>query len=92
MQIDKVIYGLNSNTRRKILKLLCKRDMTAPEIFKELKNGVPSYRQSVSKGLEILRECGLLIKYYDDEKKHLYYKITKKVITLRLDTISIIKG
>lgn len=90
MQIDKVVYGLNSDTRQKILKLLCKRDMSAPEIFKELKNGVPSYRQSVSKALDILRESGLVIKYYDDKRKALYYKIAKKKVILKLDTLTVV--
>jgi len=89
MKFDEVIHALNFERRREIIKLLCKRDMSAPQIYVALGKDAPVYRQSVNKSLEILKKAGLIEKYYDDEKKALYYRVKKKVITLYLDRMTI---
>lgn len=89
MQLDKVIHALDADLRRKILSLLCHEDMTASEVFLELKQDAPKYRQSVNKALEILKESGLVRKYYNDTKKALYYRIVKKNLSLNLEEMSV---
>ena len=89
MRLEKVIYALNSDLRRKILRLLCNEDMTASEVFLELKQDAPKYRQSVNKTLEILKESGLVRKYYNDTKKALYYRIVKKNLSMNLEEMSV---
>lgn len=89
MEMNKVIFALNSETRRKIIQLLYKEDMTAVEVFVKLKSSAPIYRQSINKALEILKECGLVEKYYDDNRKGLYYRLLKKEITLELKNMVI---
>lgn len=89
MNLDKILRGLKAETRREILKLLCKKDMTAPEIYSALGKRAPVYRQSINKSLELLKEVGLVEKYYEDTKKALYYKITKKVYVIKLDQMSV---
>jgi len=84
MNLEDSIKGLNSKTRREILKLLCKENLSAIEVYRKLKNGGPKYRQSINKALEVLKECGLVEKYYDDEKNEICYRIIKKKICLDL--------
>jgi len=90
MELNKIVYALNSERRRAIIRLLCEKDMSAPQIHRRLGNKAPRYRQSINKSLELLKEAGLVDKYYNDEKKAIYYRITKKVVTLKLDEMKII--
>ena len=89
MHVDKVAQALTSPLKRRILTLLCNRDMTAVEIFGRLGELAPNYRQSVNKALESLKQAGLVRKYYDDKKKELYYGIVKKRITVLFETMVI---
>lgn len=85
MHFEKVVYALNSDMRRRIVRLLCNQDLTASEVFFNLKEYAPKYRQSVNKALEILKESGLVKKYYDDTKKALYYEVVKRNLSLNLE-------
>ena len=69
--------------------MLCEKDMSAPQIYKELGDKAPTYRQSINKSLDILENCGLVEKYYDNNKKAICYRIVKKSLRLRLDNLSI---
>ncbi len=89
MDLSKVIHCLNSETRRKIVKILSKGDLSAPEIFNKLGNSRPRYRQSVNKSLEILKSCDLIEKYYDDNKKILLYHLKYKNISVDLEKMEI---
>jgi len=89
MSVNAVAQALTSPLKRKIIALLCSRDMTAVEIFRHLRETAPKYRQSVNKALESLKEAGLVRKYYNDTRKQLYYGIIKKRIIIVLETMSI---
>ena len=69
-----------SSTNRRILQLLSKRDMTTMEVFKELSQNGPAYRQSVHKALQKMKDAGLVSKYYDDEAKVFRYHLHKERI------------
>jgi len=79
----RIISGLNSGLRLSILKLLCENDLTSQEIFLKMKNKV-LYRQYIHRELEILRNAGVIKKYYDEETNKLYYKITCHEIIINL--------
>jgi len=89
MDIDKFVHCLHSKTRRRILQLLSNKDMTAPQIYKALKNEAPKFRQSVNKALEVLREGGLIVKYYDAERKAIYYHLVKKVFVVKIPEMEV---
>lgn len=89
MHVDEVAQALSSPLKRRIITLLCDRDMTAVDVFRQLGEEAPRYRQSVNKALESLKQAGLVRKYYSDLKKELYYGIVKKRITIVLETMSI---
>ena len=89
MRIQDVVSGLHSAMRRNILQLLCDSDRTAIEIYKELKENAPKFRQSVNRELEILLEHGFIRKYYDEKRKSLYYQIVKKELHIDLKDMSV---
>ena len=89
MELKSIIFCLNSETRRRILQLLSKRDMSAPQIFEELGTHAPKYRQSINKTLETMRNCGLVAKYYDNEKRGIYYHLIAKSIILEIDKLKV---
>lgn len=89
MELEIFIRCLHSETRRKILQLLSKEDMSAPQIYRKLGENAPKYRQSVNKALEILTECGLVRKYYANEKKAIFYGLTKKKYTLKIPEMEV---
>jgi len=89
MKIEDFVKGLHSKMRRRILKLLCQGDKTAMEVYLELGNGAPKYRQSVNKCLETLHEYGFVEKYYDQDKKALYYGIVKKKYDVDVEKMGI---
>lgn len=89
MDFKRLIDCLHSDTRRRILQLLSRKDMTATEIHDELGKYAPKYRQSVNKALEVLREGGLVTKYYDNEKKGICYHLKKKKYVLKIDKMEI---
>ena len=89
MHLEVVIHALNVDLRRRIVRFLCKEDMTATEVFSNLKEHAPRYRQSVNKALEILKQSGLLRKYYDDKAKALYYGVVKKTLLLNLQSMTV---
>ena len=63
--------------------------MSAPQIRDKLGVYAPKYRQSVNKALEMLRECGLVTKYYDNENKAIYYRLMKKTYIVKIDEMRI---
>jgi len=85
MDFEKAVFALKNNLRRNILQLLSEKPMTAVEISIALGNKAPKYRQSINRSLEILRECQLVKKEYDEEKKSLCYSLkhAKLIINLR---------
>jgi len=89
MHADDVAKALNSPLNRMIITLLCDHDMTAVELFRRLGERAPTYRQSVNKALESLKQKGLVRKYYDDNSKELYYSIIRKKITINLENMEI---
>lgn len=89
MEFKRFIHCLHSDTRRRILQLLSKRDMSATQMHGELGKYAPKYRQSVNKALEILREGGLVTKYYDIENKAIYYSLIKRKYILKIDEMKI---
>lgn len=89
MEIGDVVYGLNSTTRRQILRLLSENELTAPEIYQKLGDDAPVYRQSVNKALDILEQSKLVEKYYNSEKKAIQFKIVTKKLTIDLKDLSV---
>lgn len=89
MRIEKVVFALKNNLRRRILKILSKKPMTVKEINLALGEKAPKYRQSINRSLEILRECKLVKKQYDEDKKVLYYSINHAKIIINLEKMEI---
>lgn len=89
MRVDEVAKALCSPLNRMIITLLCNHDMTAVEVFRRLGERAPTYRQSVNKALESLKQKGLVRKYYDDNSKKLYYGIIEKKIIIDLENMKI---
>lgn len=89
MNIDRVVYGLNSETRRNILVLLSKEDMTPIQIYRELGSKAPKYRQSINKALKILQRCGLVKKYINKRDGKLYYKTIFKNVTINMKNMEL---
>lgn len=81
MQIDKVIYALNSDTRRKILKILSDGPKNTFGVYSELsKIGAgPKYRESVYRSLEILVDSGLVRKIYHPDEGICYELLVVKI-------------
>ena len=70
MQISKVIKALNSDTRRKILKILSDGSKNTAEVYSELSkigSGL-RYRESVYRALEILVDSDIVQKIYHSDK------------------------
>jgi Fe2+ or Zn2+ uptake regulation protein len=84
MELDRFMRCMRSRMHRRILQMLAEEDMSAPQVYGKLGNYAPKYRQSVNKALELLRESGLLSKYYNAEKKKLCYHLIKKKYTIDL--------
>lgn len=89
MEIQDLVKGLHSKTSRKILQLLCDKDRTAVEIYGDLKGDAPKFRQSVNRALEVLRRHKLIKKYYDENRKALYYRIVKSDFHIDLKNMSV---
>lgn len=90
--IEKIALGLKSKNRRKIITLLSKKDMSAPQLYKELGKEAPAYRQTINKSLEILKEIGIVDKYYSNEKNGIYYRLKYKKIIIDLESMKITKN
>ena len=89
MQIKTFIDCLRSDTRRRILQLLSEKDMTTSQLYDELGTSAPKYRQSVNKAIELLREGGLVTKYYNTEEKGICYHLKKRKYILKIDKMEI---
>ena len=63
--------------------------MSAPQIFDGLGTHAPKYRQSINKTLEMLRDCELITKYYNNEKRGIYYHLAAKFIIVELDKLKV---
>ncbi|MHC1611346.1 MAG: ArsR/SmtB family transcription factor [Candidatus Methanospirareceae archaeon] len=86
VHIEKVVKALNSETRRKILKILAEEPKTVKEVVEALRKSYSinlKYRESVFKALERLVEADLVEKHYGKERR-VVYKLKKKEITLDL--------
>lgn len=88
MELENLLKGLNTATKRRIVQLLAKKDMSAPELYERLNGLAPKYRQSVNKPLDQLDSAGIVEKYYDKEKKALIYHLVKDHYTI--DLVSLI--
>jgi Fe2+ or Zn2+ uptake regulation protein len=89
MDLKRFISCLNSDARRRILQLLSEKDMSAPQIYRELGKYAPKYRQSVNKSLEMLREAGLVSKHYDNENKAIYFHLVKKTYIFEISKMKV---
>lgn len=89
MNLEKTVFALKNDLRRRILKLLSKKPMTAKEISVALGENAPKYRQSINRSLEILREGQLVKKEYNEEKKVLYYSLRYSKIIIELENMEI---
>jgi predicted transcriptional regulator len=78
MELQSFIKVLDNPRRQKIVQLLAGKDMSASEIFKQLGDLAPKYRQSVNKSLDALEMVGLVKKYYSSKDKSLLYHLLKK--------------
>ncbi len=72
--MSKVFKALSDETRREILKLLSKKDMSAGEISDHFNMSKPS----ISKHLEILRESELIS--FERKGQFIIYSINTSVI------------
>ena len=84
--IEKVVKALNSETRRKILRILAEEPKTIKEMAEALRKSYSinlKYRESVFKALERLVEADLVEKHYEKERG-LVYKLKKKEIIVDL--------
>lgn len=77
-----VSRALSHKLRLRILEYLVGHDATVKEVYKSL--GDVKYRDTVFRHLEILKEAGLVIKFYDDEAKALKYKIAVRAVRIGL--------
>jgi Fe2+ or Zn2+ uptake regulation protein len=80
-KVDSLILALTSKTRRKILKSLIQGPRTVKEIFQELADqGFKlKYPESAYKALQLLVDCGLVEKYYEQKRGLLYRLIKTKI-------------
>ena len=84
--IEKVVKALNSETRRKILRILTEEPKTVKEVAEALRKSYSinlKYRESVFKALERLVEADLVEKHYEKEKR-VVYKLKKREIIVDL--------
>jgi len=81
LDLAKVVSALDSLTRRKILTILERNQLTLQEIFERLcKSGVEiKYRESVFRALNKLLDAGLIEKFYDKEKGICYRLLIRKI-------------
>ncbi|MGB9857001.1 MAG: autorepressor SdpR family transcription factor [Dictyoglomaceae bacterium] len=85
MSLDLLFKALSDETRRKILRLLAERNMTAGEIANSFSQSWPT----ISHHLEILKEAGLIT---DERKgKYIIYSLNttvfQEVLLWFLDTL-----
>lgn len=83
--MNEVFKALNDSTRRNILSLLKKKDMTAGEIFEEFKMSKPS----ISHHLEILKKADLV--YSKKEGQFIIYSINTTILNDVLNWILTLK-
>jgi DNA-binding transcriptional ArsR family regulator len=79
MDIDEVlsvVSSLNSETRLRYLMLLQEDSLSTRELQTEYKERFEESmrRESVHRGLEDLRDAGILTRVYDEEEKHFKYE------------------
>jgi DNA-binding transcriptional ArsR family regulator len=72
--MDSVFKALNDATRREILELLKKRDLTAGEIAEHFHISKPS----ISHHLDILKQAGLV--EADKQGQYIYYSLNTTVV------------
>ena len=89
VKIQDLVNGLHSEMRRNIILLLCDKDRTSTEIYRELKEKAPKFRQSVNRALDILVQYGCVRKYYDENRKALYYQLSEKEYKIDLRDMSV---
>jgi len=79
--LNLLFKALNDPTRRQILEMLRKRDMTAGEIAEQFHMSWPS----ISHHLELLKRSGLLVS--QKEGQFIYYSLNTTVMDEILDWI-----
>jgi len=87
MALEEVVHALSNDLRREIIKILGEKEepLTVKEIYGELEEeNRPTYRQSVNRALDVLKEAGLVKKIYSDEKKNLVYFLEHEELRLKL--------
>ncbi len=72
--MDSVFKALNDQTRREILELLKKKDLTAGEIAEHFNISKPS----ISHHLDILKQAGLV--EADKQGQFIYYSLNTTVV------------
>ncbi len=72
--MDSVFKALNDATRREILELLKKKDLTAGEIAEHFSISKPS----ISHHLDILKQAGLV--EADKQGQYIYYSLNTTVV------------
>ena len=72
--MNALFKALNDNTRRKILELLKKRDLTAGEIAESFNISKPS----ISHHLDLLKQAGLV--HATKEGQFIYYSLNTTVM------------
>lgn len=87
MELQSFVKVLDNSRRQKILQLLSEKDMSTSEIFKELGDLAPKYRQSVNKSLDALEMIGLVKKYYGSKDKSILYHLMKKSYLINFKTL-----
>lgn len=80
----KIFKALANQKRLNILKILCSKPMSAPEVHSEYCKRFETikHREIIYNYLEQLLKAGLLEKYYDSEQKCLMYKLKNKQLII----------
>lgn len=78
--------ALSSDTRLKIIKIIIEKGpLSSKEVHSEfIKRHENKRRESIYKGLEILREANILEKQYDDSETKIVYKIMNEKLKIDL--------
>jgi len=87
MSLEEVVNALSNDLRREIIRILGEKEepLTVKEIYDNLaKENRPTYRQSVNRALDELKEANLVKKIYSDDKKNLVYSLKHEELKLKL--------
>lgn len=82
VQIVQLTKCLNSDLKVQVAHILAQKPMSVREVFENLKDTRPKYRQTVYKVLERMQECGLAEKFYDRQRKRICYRLIAETIEI----------